>query len=172
MLFFIVSAPCWFKRWLWFVQEKRTTEVFIGKLSQFESFGEINILSDVPMSCTITTQTPVELAVVYPQDVKGSQHVMHIIYSASSMYYHLVNEFTRACFLHWRIFEPPTQSTSQINFLKDIHPTDIYNQEGSELNSAMWALVSPTSSLGFSSWVVSRHLTCLGSQSLVYYLCT
>lgn len=71
----------WFTEFLWFVQEKRTTEVFIGKLSQFESFGELNILSDVPMSCTITSQTPVELAVVYAHDVKGKQSDMHIIYS-------------------------------------------------------------------------------------------
>jgi CRP-like cAMP-binding protein len=52
-------------------QERQTKEVVMGKLSACTSFGEISILKDEPITCSIVTATPVTLATIEPSKLSG-----------------------------------------------------------------------------------------------------
>ena len=51
-------------------QEQRTKQVVMGKLTVHDSFGEISVISKEPISCSIVTATPVELAVIEPEKLE------------------------------------------------------------------------------------------------------
>ena len=53
-------------------QEKRTKQVVMGKLCVHDSFGEISVITDEPITCSIVTATQVELAVIEPDKLKGT----------------------------------------------------------------------------------------------------
>lgn len=44
--------------------ERRNCQVVVGRLQCSNSFGEVSILDDQPMTCTVVTETPVELGVI------------------------------------------------------------------------------------------------------------
>ena len=43
----------------------------MGKLKVNDSFGEISIITEEPISCSIVTATAVELAIIEPEKLKG-----------------------------------------------------------------------------------------------------
>ncbi|KAM5281054.1 cyclic nucleotide-binding domain-containing protein 1 [Ctenodactylus gundi] len=47
--------------------------VYMGKLDEKESFGEISVLLQVPFTCTIITGKEVELAIIEDKDIFGKQ---------------------------------------------------------------------------------------------------
>lgn len=44
--------------------ERRNCQVVVGRLKFANSFGEVSMLDDVPMTCTVVTETAVELGVI------------------------------------------------------------------------------------------------------------
>ena len=52
-------------------QEKRVKQVVMGKLGINDSFGEISVITDEPITCSIVTSSPVQLAVIEPDKLKG-----------------------------------------------------------------------------------------------------
>ena len=43
----------------------------MGQLGPTDSFGEVSIIGDEPMNCSIVTATKVELACIEPPKLKG-----------------------------------------------------------------------------------------------------
>ena len=43
----------------------------MGKLGVHDSFGEISVITKEPISCSIVTATPVEMAVIEPEKLEG-----------------------------------------------------------------------------------------------------
>ena len=53
------------------VQEKKTKQVVMGKLGMSDSFAEISLLEEEPITCSIVTATDMELGVVKPERLHG-----------------------------------------------------------------------------------------------------
>ncbi|KAK2164336.1 hypothetical protein LSH36_65g00001 [Paralvinella palmiformis] len=51
-------------------KEKSTKQVVMGQLGPTDSFGEVSIIGDEPMNCSIVTSTKVELACIEPPKLK------------------------------------------------------------------------------------------------------
>lgn len=58
-------------------QEKRTKQVVMGKLEASESFAELSILLDEPITCSIVTATPIELGIIKPESIRGKISTWH-----------------------------------------------------------------------------------------------
>ena len=43
----------------------------MGKLRTTDSFGEISVLGNEPITCSIVTAKPVELGIIYPESLHG-----------------------------------------------------------------------------------------------------
>lgn len=52
----------------------------MGKLTVHDSFGEISVITDDPITCSIVTATPVQLAVIEPDKLKGNQQFILSVY--------------------------------------------------------------------------------------------
>ena len=52
-------------------QEKKTKQVVMGKLGMSDSFAEISLLEEEPITCSIVTATDMELGVVKPERLHG-----------------------------------------------------------------------------------------------------
>lgn len=59
------------KNYLYPLQKKIQKLVYMGKLNEKESFGEINVLLQVPFTCTIVTGNEVEMAIIEDKDILG-----------------------------------------------------------------------------------------------------
>ena len=46
-------------------------QVVMGKLMKHDTFGEISVILNEPMSCSVVTADKVELAVISPQKLDG-----------------------------------------------------------------------------------------------------
>ena len=55
------------------VQEKKTKQVVMGKLGLSDSFAEISLLEEEPITCSIVTATDMELGVVRPERLHGKK---------------------------------------------------------------------------------------------------
>lgn len=53
------------------VQEKTRKLVYMGRVNEKESFGEVSVLLQVPFTCTVITGEGVEMAVIEDQDLFG-----------------------------------------------------------------------------------------------------
>ena len=47
-------------------------QVVMGKLEATHSFGEVSIILDEPVTCSIVTATNVDVAVIEPHKLKGT----------------------------------------------------------------------------------------------------
>ena len=70
--------PCLF---LSVLQEKRTKAVVIGRLGPGDSFGETTVLKHLPMPCSVTTDTQVELGTISTLDVFGNHDVIVLTFT-------------------------------------------------------------------------------------------
>ncbi|XP_013418178.1 cyclic nucleotide-binding domain-containing protein 1 [Lingula anatina] len=56
-------------------QEQRTKQVVMGKLTESQSFGEISVLLDEPMTCSIVASTHLEMGIIDPTKLKELDEV-------------------------------------------------------------------------------------------------
>ena len=59
------------KHYLYLLQKKFQKLVYMGRLNEKESFGEISVLLQVPFTCTIGTGKDVEMAIIEDKDLHG-----------------------------------------------------------------------------------------------------
>lgn len=57
--------------YLYLLQKKNQKRVYMGRLKEKESFGEISVLLQVPFTCTIITGKDVEMAIIEDKDLFG-----------------------------------------------------------------------------------------------------
>ncbi|KAL5022861.1 hypothetical protein ScPMuIL_002016 [Solemya velum] len=65
-------------------REKRTKQVVMGKLETSESFAELSILLDEPITCSIVTATSVELGIIKPESIKALDEVTIQLFKQSN----------------------------------------------------------------------------------------
>jgi len=65
-------------------KEQRTKQVVMGRLGPFDSFAEISLLMDEPITCSIVTASDVELGVVRPEKVTALDDVTRQLFRQSN----------------------------------------------------------------------------------------
>ena len=50
-------------------------QVVMGKLHQSDSFGEISVILDEPITCSIVTASEVELGCIEPEKLRGMNYM-------------------------------------------------------------------------------------------------
>lgn len=60
------------KHYLYLLQKKIQKHVYMGRLNEKESFGEISVLLHIPFTCTIVTGEDVEMAIIEDKDLHGT----------------------------------------------------------------------------------------------------
>ncbi|XP_069847909.1 cyclic nucleotide-binding domain-containing protein 1 isoform X2 [Dipodomys merriami] len=70
--------------------------IYVGRLNEKESFGEISILLQVPVTCTIITGTEVEMAIIEDEDIFDLDYVTRqlMIQTAKPTFGHLKEDIT------------------------------------------------------------------------------
>ena len=51
----------------------------MGKLAVHDSFGEISIITEEPMTCSVVSASAVELAVIEPEKLKGEKYTLKLL---------------------------------------------------------------------------------------------
>ena len=57
------------------LQEKVDKQVVMGKLEPTHSFGEVSVILNEPVTCSIVTATTVEVATIEPHKLKGMREI-------------------------------------------------------------------------------------------------
>lgn len=65
-------------------KEQKTKQVVMGRLKAFDSFAEISLLMDEPITCSIVTAADVELGVVRPEAVAALDEVTRQLFRQSN----------------------------------------------------------------------------------------
>ncbi|GFS16787.1 cyclic nucleotide-binding domain-containing protein 1-like [Elysia marginata] len=65
-------------------KEQRTKQVVMGRLGPSDSFAEISLLLDEPVTCSIVTASDVELGVVRPEKLKNLDDVTQQLFRQSN----------------------------------------------------------------------------------------
>lgn len=66
-------------------REKRTKQVVMGKLNDSESFAELSILLDEPITCSIVSATNVQLGVIKPERIEELDEVTIQLFQQSNV---------------------------------------------------------------------------------------
>jgi len=65
-------------------KEQKTKQVVMGRLGPFDSFAEISLLMDEPITCSIVTASDVELGVVRPEKISALDDVTQQLFRQSN----------------------------------------------------------------------------------------
>lgn len=66
-------------------REKKTKQVVMGKLNGSESFAELSILLDEPITCSIVTATNVEMGIIKPERIEELDEVTIQLFQQSNV---------------------------------------------------------------------------------------
>ncbi|XP_072459727.1 cyclic nucleotide-binding domain-containing protein 1 isoform X2 [Notamacropus eugenii] len=93
--------------------KKKRKRVFMGKLQEKESFGEISVLLQIPFTCTIITGSEVELGIIDAEDMLELDWVTRklVLQTAEQTFGYLTDEdvqneyIARQRYKEWKIFK-------------------------------------------------------------------
>ncbi|XP_007488133.1 cyclic nucleotide-binding domain-containing protein 1 isoform X4 [Monodelphis domestica] len=100
--------------------KKKRRDVFMGKLQENESFGEISVLLQIPFTCTIITGCDVELGIIDAEDILELDWVTQklLVQTAEQTFGYLTEEevqneyITRRQHKEWKRFKNKTMQDS------------------------------------------------------------
>ena len=75
------------KHYLYLLQKKFQKLVYMGRLNEKESFGEISVLLQVSFTCTIVTGKDVEMAIIEDKDLHG-KYINAFYFNYSAILFH------------------------------------------------------------------------------------
>lgn len=67
------------------IPEKKTKQVVMGKLVDTQSFAEMSVLLDEPMTCSVVTATNVKLGIIRPERIKELDEVTKQLFQQSNV---------------------------------------------------------------------------------------